>query len=808
MERNISDLVQSLTLEEKASLCSGKDFWNTQNIDRLNIPSITMNDGPHGLRKQGEKDDNLGIGESIPSTCFPTYSALGSSWDTELINKVGSAIAEECLQEKVSIILGPGVNIKRSPLCGRNFEYLSEDPYLAGKMAASYINGVQQKGVGTSLKHYAVNSQEYMRIIIDSVVDDRALREIYLSAFEMAVKESKPWTVMAAYNKYKGIYCSESHELLSHILRDEWNFDGIVVTDWGACNNRVNGLVAGQDLEMPSSMGYNNKQIVMAVQNAKLDEKVLDETVARLLKIVQKSIDNLLDDYKFDIEEHHKLAIRASQESIVLLKNEDNILPINKKQKVALIGEFAKDPHFQGGGSSKINPIRLSTAFDAFYSHDVEFTYSKGYDINSKLTDKALLSEAIGNAKTSDIVIVMAGLTNAYESEGYDKDMLDLPPNHNELIEKVAEANPNTIVVLQNGSPLIMPWIDNVKGILECYLAGQGSGEAIYNIITGKVNPSGKLAETFPLSLSDNPSFSWFGGGPNTVEYRESIYVGYRYYDTAKKDVLFPFGYGLSYTNFEYSNLELSSDSIFDTDTLNVKVTITNTGDVAGAEVAQLYVKDIQSTIFRPEKELKCFSKVYLEAGEEKIVEFKLDKRSFAYYNVNINDWHVETGEFNILVCASSVDIRLSSNIKVTSTREDVTVPDYKETIPCYYDLDQKQLEVTDPEFKAILGRAIPKNNIPIKKPFGLNSPFGTIRTVFIGKIIYKVVSNIVGKLQLEEMEHADTSNLMQIVDEMPIRSLASFSNGMVNMEQLNSIVDIINGKLFRGAHSFIKNSN
>lgn len=806
MERNINKLVQSLTLEEKASLCSGKDFWNTQNIERLNIPSITMNDGPHGLRKQADKDDNLGISKSIPSTCFPTYSALGSSWDTELINKVGSAIAEECLQEKVSIILGPGVNIKRSPLCGRNFEYLSEDPYLSGKMAVSFIDGVQSKGVGTSLKHYAVNSQESRRMLIDSVVDERALREIYLTAFEMAVKESKPWTVMAAYNKYKGIYCSESHELLSQILRNEWEFDGIVVTDWGACNNRVDGLVAGQDLEMPSSMGYNDKQIVMAVQNGQLDEKVLDETVTRLLKIVQKSIDNLLDDYKFDIEEHHKLAIRASQESIILLKNEDNILPINKKQKVALIGEFAKDPHFQGGGSSKINPIHLSTAFDAFYTNDVDFTYSKGYDINSKLTDQALLSEAIGNAKTSDIVIVVAGLTNAYESEGYDKNMLDLPPNHNELIEKVAEANPNTIVVLQNGSPLIMPWIDKVKGILECYLAGQGSGEAVYNIITGKVNPSGKLAETFPLSLSDNPSYSWFGGGPNTVEYRESIYVGYRYYDTAKKDVLFPFGFGLSYTSFEYSNLTLSSDSIIDTDELKVKVTIKNTGDVAGAEVVQLYVTDTESTIFRPAKELKGFKKVFLEAGEYKTIEFELDKRSFAYYNVNINDWHVETGTFKVSIGASSIDIRLDANVEVKSTQNDVEIPNYQKAVPCYYNLKPEALIVTDEEYESLLQREIPKNNIVVKRPFDLSSGFGDIRTVFMGKIIHKVVTHIVNKLQLSEMEYADKSLIMQMVDEMPIRNLAMFSDGMVNVQQLEGIIDMVNGKSIRGIRKLIKN--
>lgn len=801
---DIQGLMSELTLEEKASLCSGQDFWNTKTIERLNIPSITMNDGPHGLRKQADKNDNLGLNNSIPSTCFPTYSAVGSSWNTELMQQIGAAIAEECLQEGVSIILGPGVNIKRSPLCGRNFEYISEDPYLSGEMAASFITGVQSKGVGTSLKHFAVNNQESRRMLIDTVIDERALREIYLTAFEKAVKQAKPWTIMSAYNQVNGQYCSENHHLQKEILRDEWGFDGVVVSDWGGCNDIVKSVEVGQELEMPSSMGYGSARIVEAVKNGTLDIQKLDEAVERLLKLIQKGIENKVQDFKYHVEAHHLLAKRAAAESFVLLKNQDNILPIKKAQTIALIGEFAKKPHFEGGGSSKINPIKMSTAFEAFAN--IQFTYAPGYECQTDKTNLELLNEAVNIAENADIAIVFAGLTDAYESEGFDRSHMNMPPNHNELIKAVGAVNPNIVVVLQNGAPVTMPWLDDVKAVVACFLAGQASGEAIYDVLMGKENPSGKLAETYPLKLSDNSAFTWFPGGPQTVEYRESVYVGYRYYDTAKKDVLFPFGYGLSYTSFEYSDIKFSCEQMTDNDELTVSVKIKNTGDVKGAEVVQLYVHDSSSVIFRPYKELKGFRKICLEPGEQQTVVFKLSKRSFAYYNTSVNDWHVQSGKFDILVGASSADVRLRGAVKVESSQKDVQVPDYRDDAPCYYDISTKSFGVLDKEFSALLGKNIPDNNIEVNRPFCMNNTLVDLKKVFMGRIIYRVISRIVSKMELSEFEHMEENVLMKQVDELPIRNLVVLSDGMVSFNQVEALLLMANGKTIKGIVKFIRN--
>lgn len=802
--RDIQGLINEMTLEEKAALCSGEDFWHTKAIDRLNIPSIAMNDGPHGLRKQADKNDNLGINNSMPSTCFPTYSALGCSWNTELMRNIGATIAEECLQEGVSIILGPGVNIKRSPLCGRNFEYLSEDPYLAGEMAASFINGVQSKGVGVSLKHFAVNNQESRRMLIDAVVDERALREIYLTAFEIAVKRAKPWTVMSAYNKVNGQYCSENHHLQTDILREEWGFDGVVVSDWGGCNDIVKSIEVGQELEMPSSIGYGSAKIVNAVKNGMLNIQKLDHAVERLLRLIQKGIENKVENFTYDVEAHHQLARRAAAESFVLLKNEDDILPVKKEQTIALIGEFAKKPHFEGGGSSKINPIKMSTAYEAFA--DTQFTYASGYECQNDKTNPVLLNEAVKTAENAEIVIIFAGLTDAYESEGFDRTHMDMPPNHNELIEAVAAANPNTVVVLQNGAPVTMPWMDKVKAIVACFLAGQASGVAIYDILTGRVNPSGKLAETYPIILSDNSAYSWFPGGAQTVEYRESVYVGYRYYETEEKNVLFPFGYGLSYTSFEYSDIELSCEQMTDKDKLTVSFKVKNTGGVKGAEVVQLYVHDSSKTVFRPNKELKGFRKIWLEPGEQRAVVFALNKRSFAYYNTNINDWHVQSGKFDILIGASSQDIRFRAEVTVVSSQKDVQIPNYRDTAPCYYGIGTTPFDVSDKEFPVLFGEDIPENNIEVKRPFGMNNTLVDLKKVFMGRIIYRIISKIVSKIALSEFEHMDDDVLMRQVNELPVRNLSVLSDGMVSFYQVEALLLMVNGKILKGIVKFLRN--
>lgn len=796
----IKDVIKSMTLEEKAFLCSGKDYWHTMDIERLNIPEIMLSDGPHGLRKQRGDEDHLGLNHSVPATCLPTAVTTASSWDKELMKEIGVVLGEECLQEGISVILGPGANIKRSPLCGRNFEYISEDPFLTGEMAAAMINGIQSKGVGTSLKHYAVNNQETRRMKIDAVVDERALREIYLAGFETAIKKSQPWTVMGAYNKVYGTYCCENKKLLNNILREEWGFEGLVVTDWGACNDRVEGLKAGQDLEMPSSQGINNKRIIEAVKSGQLDEDVLDRAVERLLKLIFKSEENKKEDSNYDKVTHHDLARKAAIQSIVLLKNEENILPLKKNCKIALVGELAQKPRYQGAGSSLVTPTRLENVFDELKSYGIDFEYSKGYDINDDEPKRALIEEACKFAKTSDIVLVFAGLTEKYESEGYDRQHMRIPESHNQLIRNIAKENRNVVVVLSGGSPVEMPWIEQVKGILNSYLSGQAGASAIIQILFGEANPSGKLAETYPIKLSDNPSYNYFGKGKVTEEYRESIYVGYRYYDASNTEVLFPFGYGLSYTKFEYSNIQLSKANIKDIETVKVSLKVKNTGPMAGAEIIQLYVSDLESTIFRPKKELKGFDKVFLKPGEEKIAEFTLDRRSFAYYNVDINDWHVEEGDFEILIGASSNDIRLRANIYVGSTQLDVKVPNYRETSPTYYDLKSGGFEVDSNEFKSIYGRKLPASIRSEDEEFTINSSLEEIKSTFIGKILMKFA-----KKHIREMLDTDDENdsiykmTWSTIMESPLRTMVQLGDGAISMDMMNSIIKLANRKYVSG---------
>ncbi|MFW6022046.1 MAG: beta-glucosidase family protein [Halanaerobiaceae bacterium] len=660
-----------MTLEEKAELCSGDGWWYTKALEKHGVPAIMMSDGPHGLRKQAGDSDHLGIGESVEAICFPTASALASSWDRELIKGVGQAIGEECQAEDVSIVLGPGANIKRSPLCGRNFEYLSEDPYLTSELTTSYINGVQSQGVGTSLKHFAANNQEHRRMSTSAEIDERTLREIYLSAFEKPVKEGQPWTVMCAYNRVNGEYCSENKYLLTDILKEEWGHQGFVVSDWGAVDDRAAGIEAGMELEMPSSDGDGTSMILEAIESGELSEEKLDKAVRRILKIVFKAVENNREDANYDKEAHHDLARKIAAECMVLLKNKDDILPLNNENNIAILGSFARNPRYQGGGSSHINPTRIDNAYqeiENLLGDSTQLNYAEGYHIDKDENDETLLADAIEAANDSDVTVIFVGLPDRYESEGYDRTTLAIPPNQQYLIEKISEVQENIVVVLSNGSPVEMPWEDKVKGILEGYLGGQASGGAVADILTGKVNPSGKLAETFPVKLSDNPSYLYFPGEGDKVEYREGIFVGYRYYDSKKIKPLFPFGFGLSYTDFEYSDLNIAKKEITDQEELTVSLKVRNVGDKAGKEIVQLYIKDIESEVIKADKELKGFAKVELKPGEEKAVSFSLNKRSFAYYNTDIEDWHVESGEYKIMMGSSSRDIRLEDVIEVQSS--------------------------------------------------------------------------------------------------------------------------------------------
>ena len=662
----IKELVSKMTLEEKAAMCSGADFWHTEAVERLGIPASMVSDGPHGLRKQDDKADHLGVNESIKAVCFPAGCGTAASFNRELLKEMGEALGNECQAEGVSVILGPAVNIKRSPLCGRNFEYYSEDPCLATEIAGALIHGVQSKNVGTSIKHFLANNQETRRLSSDSRVDERTLHEIYLAAFEGAVTREKPWTVMCSYNRINGTYAAENHKYLTEVLRDQWKFDGYVMSDWGAVNNRVADLKAGLDLEMPASGGTNDELIVRAVQSGALEESVVDTAVERILNIVFRYEEHRDKTAVFDRDKDHELARKVAQETIVLLKNE-GVLPLEEKKQIAFIGKYVKKPRYQGGGSSHINSHKVTAAWDVIKDMP-NVSYAQGFVDDKDQTDEALLEEAVQTAAKADVAVIFAGLPDSFESEGYDRTHMRMPDCQNELIAKVAAVQPNTVVVLHNGSPVEMPWADQVKGIVEAYLGGQAVGGAVCDILFGKVNPSGRLPETFPKKLEDNPSYLSYIGEGDMVEYREGIFVGYRYYDKKKMDVLFPFGYGLSYTTFDYSNLRVDKKKFKDTDTVTVTVDITNTGKMAGKEVVQLYVADKESTVIRPEKELRDFAKVELMPGETKTVSFTLGKRAFAYYNTTIHDWHVETGEFAIQIGRSSRDIVLQETVTVEST--------------------------------------------------------------------------------------------------------------------------------------------
>lgn len=665
MKRNLKELISQMTLEEKAGMCSGLDFWHLKGVERLGIPSVMVSDGPHGLRKQDQEADHLGINESIKAVCFPPAVLSACSFDRELLEKLGEVVGDEAQATDLSVVLGPAVNIKRSPLCGRNFEYYSEDPYLAGEAAAAFINGVQSRHVGTSIKHFAANNQEFNRMSASSEVDERTMREIYLPAFETAVKKSQPYTVMCSYNRINGTYASENPWLLTKVLRDEWGFEGYVMSDWGAVNDRVEGLKAGLELEMPASGGINDAEIVKAVQEGTLDEAVLDRAVERILNIVFEYVDNRKEQ-PLTLEKDHEFAQHVAEESIVLLKNEA-VLPLEEQENVAFIGGFVKNPRYQGGGSSHVNSFKVTSAWDAL-EEKKNVTYAEGFSSEKDEYDEKLAAEAIETAKKADKAIIFAGLPESFESEGYDRKHMHLPECQNKLIEEIVKVQPNTIVVLHNGAAVEMPWLKSVKGLVEAYLGGQAVGQALVNILYGAVNPSGKLAETLPIKLEDNPSYLNFGDGVK-VEYHEGIFVGYRYYEKKKMDVAFPFGHGLSYTTFEYSNLRTDKDTMTEGETIQVSIDVTNIGDRAGKEIVQLYVSDLTNAARRPEKELKGFEKVALNPGETKTVIFTVDKRSLAWYNTEIQDWYAASGAYELLIAASSQDVRLTKTIQWKSTQ-------------------------------------------------------------------------------------------------------------------------------------------
>lgn len=689
---DIQSIIEQMTLEEKAALCTGATAWTSIPIERLGVPEMIVADGPHGVRREASIYE-WGVGGTLPATCFPTASCLASTWDVDLLRKMGEALADECIALEVDVLLGPGANMKRSPLGGRNFEYFSEDPYLAGALAVSLINGIQRKGVGTSLKHYTANNQEYQRFSISADVDERTLREIYLPAFEKAVKEAQPWTVMCAYNKVNGVFASEHDRLLNKILKDEWGFEGLVVSDWGAVRDRVAALRGGLDWQMPGPQARDVQKVVDAVHAGELDESVVDESVRRILRIIAMARETPKGG-TFDAEAHHTLARQVAAEGMVLLKNE-GVLPLKSPRKIAVIGRSAMHAHFQGGGSSHINPTRVDVPFEALkaLAGDAALSYAEGYPTDNSLRQD-MIDEAVEQASTADVALLYVALPSFKESEGYDRLDLDLTAQQIALIKAVAEAQPQTVVVLNNGAPVVMAdWIDDVAAVLEGWMMGQAGGAAIADILFGKVNPSAKLAETFPVKLADTPAHINWPGDAGVVRYGEGLFIGYRYYDAKDMPVQFPFGFGLSYTTFAYSNPTVSASTFKDVDGLTVTVDVTNTGDVAGKEIVQVYVHDQQSVLVRPEKELKGFAKVELQPGETKTVSIALDWRAFAYYHPEYGQWITEDGDFDVLIAASATDIRHRLTVTLESTTH----------LPCILDAESTISEwMRDPRGRAV----------------------------------------------------------------------------------------------------------
>lgn len=774
------DLIEQMTLQEKASLLSGANFWNTKPVPRLGIPGMMMTDGPHGLRKQGGKADHLGLNKSIPATCYPSAAGLANTWDESLLEEMGRSLGREAASEGVSVLLGPGVNIKRNPLCGRNFEYFSEDPFLSGKLAAALIRGIQENGISACVKHFAANSQELRRMTNDSVMDERTLREIYLPAFEMAVKEGKVKCLMTSYNRLNGTYTHEHPHLLREILYGEWGFEGAVVSDWGGNNDRVASVKAGGTLEMPSSAGQTDRHLVQAVQAGELDEAVLDEQVDRLLDLLLSTRPDP-DRTPYDREEHHQACKKVAEKCAVLLKNEDNILPL-KQQTVAVIGDFAKYPRYQGEGSSKINPTKLDSGLDALKAAGVNVIgYAPGYHRGGK-ANGSLIQKACGLAKEAEVVLLWLGLDEGGEAEGVDRDTMTLPQNQLALLDALSRVNPNIVVVLSCGCSVEMGWDSKVKALLHGYLGGQAGAQAQAALLTGAANPCGKLSETIPLCYEDVPSAGYYPGREATSEYREGIYVGYRYYDTAKKPVKYPFGFGLSYTSFAYSQLEIGENQ--------ARFRIQNTGSRYGEEIAQLYIHRQTGGIFRPEQELKGFVKVSLAPGEEREVAIPLNDRSFALWSVAKKDWVVEPGVYELRIGASSRDIRLTGTLEKAG--EAAENPYRDAAFAPYYKAEVTR--VPDESFRALLGRPIPHASWDRSAPMGFNDTLsqGEYLSGGFGKWIYRLILTVHDVLMA--FGQKELANNVMFGMNLPWRGVARMS-GFLQEEQVFAVLDMVNRK-------------
>ena len=772
-----------MKLEEKAALLSGKGEWQTWDFERLGIPSMYCSDGPNGVRRQAGAGDHLGLNPSLPATCFPTAATVANSWDPELGEEIGRALGEEARVQGVHVLLGPGLNIKRSPLCGRNFEYFSEDPYLAGKMAAGYVRGIQSRGVCACPKHFAVNSQEMRRMAMNAVVDERTLREIYLTGFEIAVKEGGAGALMTSYNQVNGTYANENTHLLRDILRGEWGYDGIVITDWGGSNDHIKGVEAGSDLEMPTPGFDSARQIVAAVKDGRLAESAVDECVDRLLEAVFTLVKEEGMPEQFDEKAHHEIARKAAAQSAVLLKNEDHILPLKKGARVALIGDFAFDPRYQGAGSSMVNTTMLDNMADLIGQYDlVPAGTSKGYKRTGE-EDAALAKEAVDLARTADVVLYCFGLDELSESEGVDRTHMRIPQNQISLLESLARVNKNVVGILSAGAPVEMPWHYCLKGLLHGYLYGQAGAGAMLDILTGRVNPSGRLNETYPVRYEDTPAFRYYPSEERNSEYREGLYVGYRYYDTSKVRVMYPFGFGLSYTEFTFSDLKV--------DGTGVSFTVTNTGKADGAEVAQLYVGLPGAKVYRPEKELKGFAKVFLKAGESREVRIPFDDKTFRYWNVWTGRWEIEGGAYQIMIGASCADIRLQTGVNVEGTTEEY--PYFTNRMPAYYSGLIQQVD--DQEFEALLGTKIPSG-----KWAGELTANDAICQMYyaksaIARFAYKKLTQM--KKKSEDAGKPDLNILF--IYNMPFRAIAKMTGGMVSSEMVDGIVTMVNGHLFRG---------
>jgi beta-glucosidase len=791
-------LIEKMTLEEKASLMSGKDFWQTQNIDHLQIPSIFLADGPNGLRKQKGSADHLGLNESVKSTCFPTSATLANSWNPRVVEMVASALGVEAVAEKVSVVLGPGVNIKRNPLAGRNFEYYSEDPYLSGKITSAFIKGIQLNGIAASVKHFAANNQEFRRMSIDSVVDERTLREIYLTSFEMAVKEGKTKTVMASYNLVNGIYANENSYLLQEILRDEWGFDGVVVSDWGGINDRVSALKASSELEMPGSGGQTNKEIIEAVRQGKLSESILDEAINRLLTLIMDTHEALKDKpTTFNLELHHEIAQKAAEESIVLLKNEEQILPLKKGKSVAFIGDFAKELRFQGAGSSGVNPTRLDAILDHVKEYDINMIgYEQGFHRYGK-KKQALLRKAIKLAKEAEIVVCFLGLDEFSETEGLDRKSLYLPKNQLDLIDSIHAVNQNIVIVLSCGSVIDTSFDQKAKALVQGYLPGQAGGKAVLRILTGEISPSGKLAESYPIQYEDVSSSQYFPGLENTVEYREALFVGYRYFDSAQVKVKYPFGYGLTYSKFQYENLIIDDD--------HVTFIIKNIGTCDAQEVAQLYIGKKDSKIIRPAKELKGFSKEFLSVGQSKQVTVYFDEYSFRYYNVKTHRFEIEPGIYQIYIGSSSRDIHLSGLVKKDAPK--IELPNTKDQFPNYQSYDISH--ISDQEFQKLLGYPIPQPGFVFYKKNRMKVDYNTtvqqLRYAkgWFGRFFAWGVR--FGYRFLRMIGQKKAANIMQMaLYHNPMRNMSRLTGGALTWRQLDGMMLMFNGRFFKGLGTFI----